>query len=175
MNLSLKFFPAIHFSLNVHAYDVSIVALPFHPMPFHIPSTRGTSPQPSMLANCYDNFHGPIQEVNIPVHPHLPPSRPEYCLDLTFMYALLRMGYEFGGTLPVPSSFDSSLLQTHLARKLYRRQQTRPCSCLSWYYDGYVHIYWLRLSIYGPFMAQPSGVFHVWCPNRIFLLRFHLL
>jgi guanosine-diphosphatase len=23
-------------------------------------------------------------------------GRPEYCLDLTFMYALLRMGYEFG-------------------------------------------------------------------------------
>lgn len=24
-------------------------------------------------------------------------DRPEYCLDLSFMYALLRLGYEFGG------------------------------------------------------------------------------
>jgi Golgi nucleoside diphosphatase len=23
-------------------------------------------------------------------------GRPEYCLDLSFMYALLRLGYEFG-------------------------------------------------------------------------------
>jgi len=155
MNLSL--------SLNVHVYDASIVALPFHPMPFHIPSIRGTFPQPSMscklLSPISDNFHVPIQEANIPAHPHPPPPRPEYCLDLTFMYALLWMGYEFGGTLPVPSSFDSSLLQAHLARKSYRRQQTRPCSCLSWYYEGYVHICWLRLSIYGPFMAQPSMCF----------------